>query len=334
MRARKGTWGRLNEDAEPLWEAYKDDPCEDNRNALVTHYYPFARFVALQRRQKLATDVQTDIDDLIANASMALIDAVERYDPGRGTAFTSYATQRLSGAIIDGIREMDWVPRLVRTAQREGRENPVGMGSLDAVRFTAGGNGETQTLFDVIEVMGRSERRRRMEGEEFWAEATKGFTKTEKLLLMLYYQDDMTMKEIGQSIGLSESRVSQMHSSIIREFRERRWKNVRDHSPHAGGSRTRTHRANPGATQREPNEGSKGTRNQHPDPLQPPESVRTRTVKKRATKKRSGGQDRVVLGTPGRRVEKRVDRKPAQRKPTKSGRRPAKGTAVRPRKTR
>ena len=216
---------QLNEQAIPLWSAYSQDRSLENRNALVAHYYQFAKQIARRRRKRLATDVQTDRDDLIGYASMALIDLVTRFDQGRGLKFTSFATLRINGAITDGIRNLDWVPRLERKAQKLGNVTPVVIGSLDAARCRTP-EGDDSTLFDVVENRARSELSQKAEADQFWASALVGLSQRDRLLLLLYYREHQTMRKIGEVLGLSESRVSQLHSTLLKTLKRNRFADV------------------------------------------------------------------------------------------------------------
>ena len=231
-----------------VWESYRDNPDEETRNVLVEHYLRIVRYTAERLHARLPSEV--DVDDLMSSGLFGLVDAIEAFDLERGVKFETYCTQRIRGAIFDELRAMDWVPRLVRSrtakmdrARKEiemttGRlateqevtahlnvssdefekikrdSRPVSMVSLNRKWY------ETDSSRDVTEVDVVRDRRQespvsKLQREDLKYLLTRGLSRAERLIVILYYYEEMTMKEIGVTLDLSESRVSQMHSSIL-----------------------------------------------------------------------------------------------------------------------
>jgi len=231
-----------------VWVSYRDEPCEPTRNVLMEHYLPLVRYTAERLHVRLPSEV--DVEDLMSSGLFGLMDAINAFDLERGVKFETYCTQRIRGAIFDELRAMDWVPRLVRsrTAKMErarkelemstGRRatedevsthlevtsdeytkikrdsQPISMVSLDRKWF------ETDSSRDVREIDVVADRRQenpaaKLQRDDLKFLLTRGLSRAERLIVILYYYEEMTMKEIGVTLDLSESRVSQMHSSIL-----------------------------------------------------------------------------------------------------------------------
>jgi RNA polymerase sigma factor for flagellar operon FliA len=235
-----------------IWRKYKREPDKALRNQLVEHYLHIVRFNAERIHAKLPTEV--DLDDLISAGMFGLIDAIEAFDLDRGVKFETYCSPRVRGAILDELRSMDWVPRLVRNrsqkiqqatkalqselgripsdqevAERIGvSESEFELMSRDSTavsmtslsRRTFGGDSLNET--SELEVLRDSEEANPvtlLQKSDLKKLIQKGLTATERLILILYYYEEMTMKEIGLTLDLSESRVSQMHSAIVDRLR-------------------------------------------------------------------------------------------------------------------
>ncbi|MAT81782.1 MAG: FliA/WhiG family RNA polymerase sigma factor [Phycisphaerae bacterium] len=233
---------------EEVWRMYRDAPSESIRNFLMENFLPLVRYTAERMHTRLPAEVE--VEDLMSSGLFGLMDAIDAYDIERGVKFETYCTQRIRGAIFDELRAMDWVPRLVRsrTAKVEraskqlemelGRKatdkeiskrldvdpdeykkicrdaKPVGVVSLNRKWF------ETDSSKDVREIDVVRDRRQenpvsRLQRDDLKLLLTKGLSRAERLIIILYYYEEMTMKEIGITLDLSESRVSQMHSSIL-----------------------------------------------------------------------------------------------------------------------
>jgi len=231
-----------------VWEQFHETHDDYYRNLLMERYRDIVRYAAERLHAKLPDKVE--LDDLISAGIFGLMDAIDAFDPGRGVKFETYCSARIKGSILDELRSMDWVPRLVRArahrlskathsletylGRKPSEEEVADELGLDIVEFTrlqrdatAVGQVSLNTKYtdsdsekDVREIDIIKDER----SEDPVIEAqkrdlknllTKGLTRAERLIIVLYYYEEMTMKEIGATLDLSESRVSQMHSSII-----------------------------------------------------------------------------------------------------------------------
>lgn len=245
---------KVSEDVSDVWTEYKKDQTnQELRNRLMERYLPLVRYNAERVWAKLPEGV--DLNDLMSAGVFGLMDAIEAFDMDRGVKFETYCVPRIRGAMLDELRTMDWVPRLVRSkaskmeAARKAVEARVGrppteieiaaqMGlsiheferlkseasavnlvSLDKKWY------ETDSYKDVREVDvvqdGKGEDPTNgIQKLDVMKLVTKGLNRNERLIIILYYYEELTMKEIGNTLGLSESRVSQMHSSIVARLKE------------------------------------------------------------------------------------------------------------------
>lgn len=237
-----------------LWVRLKEEGDDSVRNDLIQHYLPLVRITAERMHGKLPSHVE--VDELIQAGVFGLMDAIDGFDPARGVKFEVYAKQRVHGAILDDLRNQDFAPRLVRThshrmdrayksleaetgrapdnaavADKLGitieefdrwrREvNRANMVSLD--RATTGFDGEGKEIrkVDTVEDADIDEPTSGLEKRELIELATRGLSHKEKLIVILYYLEELTMKEIGLVLDLSESRVCQIHHRIIYRLKE------------------------------------------------------------------------------------------------------------------
>ncbi len=221
-------------DMRETWLAYKKGPTEALRNVLMEHYLHLVRYNAERVHVKLPDEVE--LDDLMSAGIFGLMDAIDAFDLERGVKFETYCAPRIRGAILDELRSMDWVPRLVRsrahkmesaTKQLEvelGRSptneeiakdaSAVGVVSLSRKWFETDSNKDVREI-DVLEDKKGANPVREIQRKDLKELLTKGLSRAERLIIILYYFEEMTMKEIGATLDLSESRVSQMHSSIL-----------------------------------------------------------------------------------------------------------------------
>jgi RNA polymerase sigma factor FliA len=238
----------MSKELKATWEQFFETRDEVYRNILMENYFPIVKYTAERIYTKLPDKVE--VDDLISAGVFGLRDALEAFDPERGVKFETYCTPRIRGAILDELRSMDWVPRLVRSRAHQ-LENATR--TLEAHLGRLPSNDEIADELELNDI--EFERLRRdayatgvislnskyneSDGDKDICEIdivkddtsedpfvevqkrdlknllTKGLTRAERLILVLYYYEEMTMKEIGATLDLSESRVSQMHSSII-----------------------------------------------------------------------------------------------------------------------
>ena len=226
-------------------------PDPDLKKKLVEHYYPLVRRVANRLHQKL-TEVQPD--ELTSMGVDGLYDAIGAYDTSRNTKFETYATPRIRGSMLDAIRSADWVPRLVRAkaGQLDRRRQilesdaghrltsaemaeKLGMSQEEYQAYSKGavsptihsvndlngneGDSDKQISIEHVEDEDSAQPGERMfRREMFWKLLGKNFTPQERTIMRLYYYEDRSMKDISDIVGLSESRVSQMHSIILKRL--------------------------------------------------------------------------------------------------------------------
>lgn len=236
------------EDVDKLWDGYQSEPTESLRNQLMEYYLPLVRLNAERVHHKLPDEV--DVEDLVSAGIFGLMDALDAFDRSRGVKFETYCAPRIRGAILDELRSLDWVPRLVRSrssqvdqARRrlemklgrkpsddevakqlgvEGEEykkirkdaGAVGVVSLSRKWFETDSNKDVREI-DVLEDERQLDPFVAVQKRDLKDMLTKGLSRAERLIVILYYYEEMTMKEIGVTLDLSESRVSQMHSSIL-----------------------------------------------------------------------------------------------------------------------
>lgn len=236
-------------DVVSLWQAYKTRRDDAARERLIHHYHYLARHVV--DRLGIRPSGWLGYDDLVSHAVMGLIDALEKFDTSRGVRFETYAVTRIRGAVLDMLRALDWVPREMRRRENELKsamitlESELGRPAEDAelaahlgwalpeVAETMSSLSQGAVLsldsyvtdcgdedLNPLESLGyhhddpvrhtqRSERRR------FLVEAIETLNEQERTVLALYYFEDLTLKEIGAVLAVSESRVCQIHTKAI-----------------------------------------------------------------------------------------------------------------------
>jgi RNA polymerase sigma factor for flagellar operon FliA len=240
------------EQVQKWWDSFLADGNDQARNCLLENYLYIVKYAAERLHTKLPDEV--DVDDLISAGIFGLMDAVNAFDPERGVKFETYCAPRIRGAILDELRSMDWVPRLVRSRahklneavqaleaqlgrkpeakeiakqlkvsmsefrklQRDARA--VGLVSLSRKWFETDSNKDVREI-DVLEDRRSDDPFRAAQRRDLKELVTRGLSRAERLIIILYYFEEMTMKEIGETLDLSESRVSQMHSAILGRLR-------------------------------------------------------------------------------------------------------------------
>lgn len=249
---------RISPDVDPvesLWTAYKVEGSRWAREQLIVHYVPLVTTVANRIAARLPSSV--DSGDLVSYGTFGLIDAIEKYETDRAVRFESYASSRIRGAILDELRAMDWVPRSVRSKSRaidktyaelevelsrrptqaevadrmgltsaelSGALAQVATGSvaaLDEVLTSSGSVGgqplsERLADDDAVDPLGEVESR---ETSHLLARAIEMLSERERLVVVLYYFERRTLAQIGRVLGVTESRVSQIHNAAVGRLR-------------------------------------------------------------------------------------------------------------------
>jgi len=243
---------RTRGDTQEIWRRYRETRDPALRNLLMEHYVPLVKYNAERIAAKLPDEV--DVNDLISAGVFGLVNAIEGFDLDRGVKFETYCAPRVRGAILDELRAMDWVPRLVRSRAHKldrisrALESELGRAPSEyeiAERLDVSRAELTRLMRDATAVAQISLSRRHFENDsnrevceidvledkrgrnpvnelqrrDLKSLITRGLTRAERLILILYYYEEMTMKEIGATLDLSESRVSQMHSAIINRLK-------------------------------------------------------------------------------------------------------------------
>lgn len=241
-----------NQDENQLWKDYKGSRNQNIREFLVKKYAPLVKYVA--GKVAIGMPNNTDFDDLVSDGTIGLLDAIEKYEPERNIKFKTYAITRIRGAIFDGLRERDWIPRSVRQKIKEIEnllvelENKFGhpptdeeiaasldlsvdefnklMSNLSGTSSVASLNetwpsGSDDDEISMLENLKGSDTfdpsldAEKKEVIDIISRAIQSLPENEKKVLVLYYYEDLTLKEIGEVLGVTESRVSQLHTRAI-----------------------------------------------------------------------------------------------------------------------
>jgi RNA polymerase sigma factor FliA len=240
------------------WSEYKASGAKEAREALILNYSPLVKYVAGRVAVGLPANIEQA--DLISYGIFGLIDAIEKYEPDRGIKFETYAISRIRGAIIDELRAIDWVPRSVRFKAREiekayqALENKhkrppsdaemaqemgvssddlnniytqlssVSLVALDELMSVEGERGDRLSLVETLEdtkLAGPVETIEAEEMKQILSEAINRLPEREKIVITLYYYEGLTLAEIGQVLGVTESRICQMHTKAVLAMRSK-----------------------------------------------------------------------------------------------------------------
>jgi RNA polymerase sigma factor for flagellar operon FliA len=238
-----------------LWEQYKANHDQRIKDALIMKYASFVKYVAGRIAVNLPSNVE--FDDLVSYGILGLIDAIDKYDPERNVKFKTYAKTRIRGAIFDELRVLDWTPRSIRQKARKLEkayaklEGKLGRDakdeeiaeylnidiselhklfdetkkslllSLDEIFYD---DEEGSSRFDFIEDQKSDNPQLKIEESEakqILADAISKLSDRERMVITLYYYEELTSKEIGKILGVSDSRVSQLHTKAILRLRGR-----------------------------------------------------------------------------------------------------------------
>ena len=234
-----------------MWIEYSRTRSQEDRNKLILHYGSLVRYVA--SRVAMGLPASVDRDDLTSYGQFGLIDAIERFDLGRGVKFETFAIARIRGAIIDEIRALDWVPRSIRAKARDvdravtaletslgrkpedeeialamgitlaelwvaqSRANVTSVTALEAHEGDDDRPSEGQRLMDVAsnpeDLAILSDMR------DILSIAIEQMPERSKVILVLYYLEELTLAEIGEILGVTESRVCQLQSKVLHSLR-------------------------------------------------------------------------------------------------------------------
>jgi RNA polymerase sigma factor for flagellar operon FliA len=235
-----------------LWRRYKTGGDESARERLVVAYSPMVKFVAGRLGAGLPSHVEDA--DLISYGLVGLIGAIERFEPERGIKFETFAMTRIRGAIIDELRSLDWVPRSVRSRAREIEAAQAKLEhelqrapteaelasklnmteeelqsalleianssvyALDELWTVSDSSGDQVSLLDTIADDSAADPQEALastEVKDLLTEAIGGLPEREQLVVALYYYENLTLREIGEVLGVTESRVSQLHTKAV-----------------------------------------------------------------------------------------------------------------------
>ena len=240
-------------DREKLWETYRKKPSQELREQLIIEYSQLVKLVAGRLSMYLGYNVE--YDDLVSYGIFGLIDAIDKYDYAKEVKFETYASLRIRGAILDQIRKMDWIPRTIRQKQKridavcKDIETRLGRSATDeeiaselgisddeylewqsqmkitnvvslneymeqGAEVPAEGNQFTTSRFDSPEEYIEKE-----ELKKVLEESLEQLTEKEKKVILLYYYEDLTLKEISNVLEVSESRVSQLHTRALQKMK-------------------------------------------------------------------------------------------------------------------
>ncbi len=240
-----------------LWTEYKASGAKDLRDQLIVHYAPLVKYVAGRLGAGLPQMVEQA--DLIQGGMFGLMDAIEKFDPGRQVKFETYAIPRVRGAILDGLRAMDWVPRSVRVKAREVEKAQaelegelkraptdgevaerlgidlsdlnealrqisfVSVMALDEVVSTGEETGDQRSLLDTLADARTLDPMTQVEGQEMLAmlaDSVGKLSEREQLVVRLYYYEGMTLAEIGDILGVTRERIRQLRDRALKRLRE------------------------------------------------------------------------------------------------------------------
>jgi RNA polymerase sigma factor for flagellar operon FliA len=228
------------------------------KEQIILEHTPLIRYIVNRIAVRLPPHI--DLDDLYSTGVIGLMDAIEKYDPGKNCKFKTYAEFRVKGAILDQLRSLDWVPRSVRqksrrlenayteVEQRLGRSaneqevadclgleidkfhtminqvRGISLVNLEEVRGNNADGDQAGTFADIIEDVNSENpfsSLRLSENQNLMADTIGSLPEKERLVISLYYYEDLNMKEIGNSLGITESRVCQIHAKAVTRLRSK-----------------------------------------------------------------------------------------------------------------
>ena len=243
---------RSAEEIGKVWKVFKKDTSNKAlRNELMENYFPLVKYHGERVWSRLPEGVE--LDDLISAGIFGLMDAINAFDLTRGVTFETYCVPRIRGAMLDELRSMDWVPRLVRSKATKLNEatkrlndklgrpptdqelsahleitipelekmvrdaSAVSLISLNKKWYQTDSEKDISEI-DILDDKKSEDPTCRGQKYDLLRLVTKGLNRNERLIIILYYYEELTMKEIGATLDLSESRVSQMHSGLVQRL--------------------------------------------------------------------------------------------------------------------
>ncbi len=240
------------EDKLKLWEEYSKNKTSELRERIIIEYAGLVKIVAGKLGIYLGYNVE--YDDLVGYGTFGLIDAIDKYDFDKGVKFETYASLRIRGAILDQVRRMDWLPRTVRQKQKrmdaayqkletesgrfatdeelaaeleisveelgqwQAQTKAAGVVSLDEYLEQGSENGIVGTT-ESEDFAGPEKQMEQKAMKELLVQSLESLTEKEKKVILLYYYEELTLKEISEVLEVSESRISQLHTKAIQKLR-------------------------------------------------------------------------------------------------------------------
>ncbi|MCU0846944.1 MAG: RNA polymerase sigma factor WhiG [Spirochaetes bacterium] len=242
---------------EKLWEQFIKKTEQDLRDYFVIKYSPLVKYVAGKISMGMPQSIE--FDDLVSYGIFGLIDAINKFDPDRGIKFKTYAMTRIRGAIFDELRSIDWIPRSIRQKAKQieqvisdlenklgrtvedeeiAKELGIAIEEFQAILSKLSGTsmlslndiwylGDDSDELSILETLEAPENMNpdilieKQEIRDYIIDAIKKLPDKEKKVIVLYYYEDLTLKEIGEVLEVTESRVSQLHTKAIMRLRGR-----------------------------------------------------------------------------------------------------------------
>ena len=244
-----------SDDALALWRTYKDTGDVEARNRLVLTYAPLVKYIVFKKVRELPA--RCEVDDFISCGLEALIAAIDRYDPSRGATLEQFAWTRIHGAVLDELRRQDWAPRSLRRWERdihkardqftglhgrrptrdeladmlavtpdELRRREDAIAASDITSLNALVVSEDETTVERIDTLASTDERldpehaaETQDAKERFRLAFETLPRREREVAVLLYVKNLTLREIGEVLGVTESRVCQIHSQLKRDLR-------------------------------------------------------------------------------------------------------------------
>ena len=242
----------LSMEMDEVWKTFKQTNSPKLRNFLIEKYTPLVKYISERLLMTLPKSIE--LNDLVSWGIFGLMDAIDGFEPDRGIKFKTYCSTRIRGSILDELRSQDWVPRLVRLkahqvtkAQRQlekefgreptdfemAKEMKISIGEYDSIlkesspkviyslseKWDDNSDDEASEKINMIEDKNSSDPVEYLNQKDILMAVTRSLSQKEKLIIIMYYYEGLTMKEIGGILSLTESRVCQIHSNIMSKLK-------------------------------------------------------------------------------------------------------------------